>query len=136
MFITAQLVYVDPAARKFQVAGAGHCPLLMTSAGGSPVEVGNTGFPLGIMPDTKYSEEVRDLTPGTLLMLYTDGVTDTENAGGEMLGTESLKQNFQLIVNRRGNASQTAGDMAVTLQEFQGKELATDDQAFLILANE
>lgn len=136
MFITAQLVYVDPVARKFVVAGAGHCPLLMGGAGGPLVEVGNTGFPLGIMPDTKYNEETRDLTPGTRLMLYTDGVTDTQNAGGEMLGTENLKHNFQSIVNRRGNAAQTAQDMAVTLQGFQGKELAIDDQAFLVLASE
>ncbi|MBI5684411.1 MAG: SpoIIE family protein phosphatase [Verrucomicrobia bacterium] len=136
MFITAQLVYVDPVARRFQVAGAGHCPLLMTSAGGTPVEVGNTGFPLGIMPDTRYSEEVRDLPPGARLLLYTDGVTDTQNASDEMLGAERLKQNLQQIINRCGNTAQTVQDMAVMLQAFQGKELAADDQAFLVLASE
>jgi len=136
MFITAQLVYVDPATRRFQVAGAGHCPLLMTSPGGSPIEVGNTGFPLGIMLDTRYSEEVRDLPVNTRLLLFTDGVTDTENAGDEMLGTEGLKQNLQLIVNRRCNAAQTVQEMAIMLQTFQGKKPATDDQAFLALASE
>ncbi|OHE80997.1 MAG: hypothetical protein A2107_15230 [Verrucomicrobia bacterium GWF2_62_7] len=136
MFITAQLVYVDPATRRFQVAGAGHCPLLMTSPGGSPIEVGNTGFPLGIMLDTRYSEEVRDLSADARLLLFTDGVTDTENAGDEMLGTEGLKQNLQLIVNRRCNAAQTVQEMAIMLQTFQGKEPATDDQAFLALASE
>ena len=136
MFITAQLVYVDPATRRFQVAGAGHCPLLMSSPGGAPHEVGNTGFPLGIMPDTKYSEEVRDMAPDARLMLFTDGVTDTENASNEMLGAEGLKQDLQLIVNRRRSAAQTVQEMAAMLQTFQGKEPVTDDQAFLILANE
>lgn len=136
MFITAQLVYVDPATRRLQVAGAGHCPLLMSSPGGAPLEVGNTGFPLGIMPDTKYSEEVRDMPADAQLFLFTDGVTDTENASNEMLGTEGLKQNLQLIVNRRRNAAQTVQEMAVMLQAFQGKEPVTDDQAFLVLANE
>lgn len=136
MFITAQLVYVDPATHRFQVAGAGHCPLLMTSPGGAPHEVGNTGFPLGIMPDTKYSEEVRDMAADAQLFLFTDGVTDTENASSEMLGTEGLKHNLQLIVNRRRNAAQTVQEMAVMLQAFQGKEPVTDDQAFLVLANE
>jgi serine phosphatase RsbU (regulator of sigma subunit)/anti-sigma regulatory factor (Ser/Thr protein kinase) len=136
MFITAQLVYMDLATRRFQVAGAGHCPLLMTSPDGAPIEVGNTGFPLGIMPDTKYSEEVRDLPADARLLLFTDGVTDTENARDEMLGTDGLKQNLQLIVNRRGNASQMVQDMAAMLQTFQGKEPVTDDQAFLVLTNE
>jgi serine phosphatase RsbU (regulator of sigma subunit)/anti-sigma regulatory factor (Ser/Thr protein kinase) len=136
MFITAQLVYVDPAARKFQVAGAGHCPLLMTTAGGLPEEVGNTGFPLGIMPDTRYTEEIRELPPGARLFLFTDGVTDTQNTGSEMLGAERLKQNLQQIINRRGNAAQTVQEMAVMLQTFQGKGLATDDQAFLVLASD
>lgn len=136
MFITAQLVYVDPTTRRFQVAGAGHCPLLMTSPGGSPIEVGNTGFPLGIMFDTRYSEEVRDLPADARLLLFTDGVTDTENAGEEMLGTEGLKQNLQLIANRRCNAAQTVQEMAIMLQTFQGKKPATDDQAFLALASE
>ncbi|MFA6560672.1 MAG: SpoIIE family protein phosphatase [Verrucomicrobiia bacterium] len=135
MFITAQLVYLDPAARRFQVAGAGHCPLLMTSVGGSPVEVGNTGFPLGIMPDTRYSEEIRDLPPDARLFLFTDGVTDMRNSSDEMLGTDGLKQNLQLIINRRGNAAQAVQDMAIMLQTFQGKEPVTDDQAFLVLAN-
>jgi serine phosphatase RsbU (regulator of sigma subunit)/anti-sigma regulatory factor (Ser/Thr protein kinase) len=136
MFITAQLVYVDPAARKFQVAGAGHCPLLMTSDGNLPVEVGNTGFPLGIMADTRYSEELRDLPPGARLLLFTDGVTDTQNASDEMLGVEGLKRNLQQIVNQRGNAAQTVQDMAIMLQTFQGKEPVIDDQAFLVLASE
>ena len=136
MFITAQLVFVDPTARRFQVAGAGHCPLLMTSPGDAPVEVGNTGFPLGIMPDTIYSEEVRELSADARLLLFTDGVTDTENSDRKMLGTEGLKQNLQLIVNRRGNAAQTAQDLAAMLQAFQGKERVMDDQAFLVLASE
>lgn len=136
MFITAQLVYVDPATRRFHVAGAGHCPLLMTCADNSPVEVGNTGFPLGIMADTRYSEELRDLPSGARLLLFTDGVTDTQNASNEMLGVEGLKRNLQQIVNQRGNAAQTVQDMAVMLQTFQGKEPVIDDQAFLVLASE
>lgn len=136
MFITAQLVFVDPAARRVQVAGAGHCPLLMTAPGGSPVEVANTGFPLGIMPDTKYTEEVHDVLRDTRLVLFTDGVTDLENAGNEMLGIEGLKHNLQLIVNRRCNAERTVQEMAAMLQQFQGKKSASDDQAFVVIGCE
>ncbi len=136
MFITAQLVFVDAAARRVQVAGAGHCPLLMTAPDGSPVEVANTGFPLGIMPDTKYTEEVYDVLRDARLLLFTDGVTDLENPANEMLGIEALKHNLQLIVNRRCNAVQTVDEMAAMLQQFQGKKPANDDQAFVIISSE
>lgn len=136
MFITAQLVFVDSVARRVQVAGAGHCPLLMTAPDGSPVEVANTGFPLGIMPDTKYTEEVYDVLRDVRLLLFTDGVTDLENPANEMLGIEALKHNLQLIVNRRCNAVQTVDEMAAMLQQFQGKKPANDDQAFVIISSE
>lgn len=108
----------------------------MTAPGGSPVEVANTGFPLGIMPDTKYTEEVHDVLRDTRLVLFTDGVTDLENDGNEMLGIEGLKHNLQLIVNRRCNAAQTVQEMAAMLQQFQGRKSANDDQAFVVISSE
>jgi serine phosphatase RsbU (regulator of sigma subunit) len=136
MFITAQLVFVDAAARRVRVAGAGHCPLLMTTVGGTPVEVGNTGLPPGIMDDAVFSEEVCDLGPAPRLLLFTDGVTDTANSSHERLGLDGLKQRWQLITDRRQGASQAAQELASALQTFQGKEPAADDQTFLVLANE
>ena len=136
MFITAQLVFVDAAARRIRVAGAGHCPLLMATAGGTPVEVGNTGFPLGIMRDAVFSEEVSDLGPATRLLLFTDGVTDTANSSREHLGLDGLKQRWQLIADRRQGAAQAVQELASMLQTFQGKEPATDDQTFLVLASD
>lgn len=136
MFITAQLVFVNATERRFHVAGAGHCPLLMTTVGGTPVEVGNTGLPLGIMSDAVFTEAVCDLKPSTRLLLFTDGVTDTASSDHGQLGLGRLKEKWQFIADRRQNASRSAQELAGALQAFQGKEPVADDQTFLILANE
>ncbi len=136
MFITAQLVFVNVKERRIHVAGAGHCPLLMTLAGGTPVEVGNTGLPLGIMNDAVYTEEASDLKPASRLLLFTDGVTDTANPDQGQLGLDRLKEKWQLIADRRQDASRMARDLAAALQAFQGREPAADDQTFLVLTHE
>ena len=48
------------------------------------------GLPLGLIPGTNYEQTVVELAPGDVLLLYTDGLTETENQAGEELGREGL----------------------------------------------
>lgn len=73
------------AARLFpdgalDLVNAGHpCPLLADRRGVRPVEGG--GLPLGLFPDAAYPGHRLRLAPGQVLLLYTDGWT--ESARGE-----------------------------------------------------
>jgi len=58
MFITAQLVLADTRHRRLSVASAGHCPLLLTGAGGLAKAISPEGMPLGILPNAQFAEEV------------------------------------------------------------------------------
>src|SRR5206468_623377 len=49
------------------------------------------GFPLGLFPDAQYDEHVVQTKPGDLLLFFSDGIVDAENAEGEMFGTDRLK---------------------------------------------
>ncbi len=57
-------------------------------------EVGNdtAGFPLNVSPDPHYRYEVASVSmePGSVLVAYTDGITDTRNQDGEWYGVERL----------------------------------------------
>ena len=59
----------------------------------------NCGPPLGIIEDVSYAPRSIALAPGDLLLLYTDGVTEAENAETDQFGMERLDR---AILEMRG----------------------------------
>ena len=53
------------------------------------------GAPLGILPDPELDEQTVNLVPGSTLVLYTDGVTDTMNVEDTCFGPERLRAMLQ-----------------------------------------
>lgn len=49
-----------------------------------------TGPAVGLLPDAAYFVQQAVLEPGSLLFMYTDGVTEARNPQGEMFGEERL----------------------------------------------
>jgi serine phosphatase RsbU (regulator of sigma subunit) len=89
-FMTAALVSIDPRTRAFTYVSAGHNPLLWIHEG-KAVWLESCGFPLGIMPEGEWppaSEQI--LSPGDLLILYTDGFSEAANPQGEIYTEERL----------------------------------------------
>lgn len=129
MFITAQLAFVDTTARKMVLASAGHCPLLLADGahvrGFSP-----EGMPLGILPDTVFTNEMVELPGNCRVLLYTDGLTEALDADGERYGQERLSA---WLTEVSGNAMELKEGLAEKLARFQMKSGLNDDQTFLIM---
>jgi serine phosphatase RsbU (regulator of sigma subunit) len=49
-----------------------------------------TGLPVGLIPGTDYRQSLIEFEPDDMLVLYTDGVTEAEDAAGEALGGDRL----------------------------------------------
>jgi sigma-B regulation protein RsbU (phosphoserine phosphatase) len=49
-------------------------------------EIKVSGIPIGVMADVQYTETKMQLIAGDRLVLYTDGITDVFNLGGESMG--------------------------------------------------
>jgi len=135
MFITAQLAFVDLASRRMVVASAGHCPLLITTARGTVHRaISPEGMPLGVLVDAEYKEEMVPLERDARVLLYTDGITDAENANGEVIGQELLMEWLKQGSLGGRSAEQMREDLAAELRQCQGTQALNDDQTFLILA--
>ncbi|MDQ1522861.1 MAG: phosphoserine phosphatase RsbU/P [Pyrinomonadaceae bacterium] len=89
-FITLFCAELDPATGSLSFLNAGHNPPLIAHAGGSMEQLAAGGIPLGIVADAVYREGRTQLQPGDALVVYSDGVSETQNAAGEEYGPVRL----------------------------------------------
>jgi sigma-B regulation protein RsbU (phosphoserine phosphatase) len=81
---------VDAEQDIVQIAQAGHpTPLLQT--GSDVTRTGDSGFPVGMLPDLEYEQAQFAFAPGDRLFLYSDGVTECANEDREQFKLERLE---------------------------------------------
>ena len=87
-FVTAFYGVYDPQSRKLVYASAGHNPprVKRCEAGVVITLDKSGGLPLGVMEDAEFNETSIYLQFGDQIVLYTDGITETQNAAGEQFG--------------------------------------------------
>jgi sigma-B regulation protein RsbU (phosphoserine phosphatase) len=74
---------------EIELCNAGHCPALLIR-GGELSSVGATGLPIGMFGTGQYSAKRFQLAPGDSLLLYTDGVSEAQDATQAQYGFERL----------------------------------------------
>ena len=90
-FVTLVAGVLDPSTGQIVFANAGHVPPLVVSCNG--VETLNkTDLVVGLFPNAKYQNQTIQLNPGDALVLFTDGVTEAENAKEEQLGLTTVAE--------------------------------------------
>ena len=91
MFVTVWLGILEISTGKLTAANAGHeYPVLMQAGERFELVKDKHGFVIGGMDGMKYKEYELQLTPGSKLFLYTDGVPEATNAQNELFGTERM----------------------------------------------
>lgn len=130
MFATVLYIVLDLERRTFTVANAGHQPPLVCSRRFSGIsELDDcTAVALGVVPDTVYPQEVYQLVPGDVVLLYTDGINEAMNRHGQEYGMQRL----------RLAAANGAAEPAIVLQRvvadvrrFVGSAAQSDDQTLV-----
>ena len=136
MFITAQLVLVNPRERKLTIASAGHCPLLV-STNQSPgfAAISPEGMPLGIQPEGIFQEETISLGESFRLLLYTDGLSEALNTDGKRYGQENVECWFAATAVKCRTAEEVKVALADEMKRFRGSRALNDDQTFLTVTN-
>ena len=69
------------------------------------------------------------LVPEDQLILYTDGITETMNPQGELLGTERLDE---VLMACRQNAGEVIRDVLARVEEFAEGRAADDDRTIVV----
>ncbi len=84
---------------RLRYVNAGHNPPFLFSSDGRRT-LDHGGIPLGIMPDWKYEMGEVLMSPGDLLVMYSDGITEAGLSGGEEYGEKRLISLISAIKNR------------------------------------
>ncbi len=80
---------------EMEICNAGHLPPLLVQ-GGSARTVEGAGLPVGMFCDQAFGSSRVQLSPGDTLVLYTDGISETENEEGIQYGAERLHQSIRI----------------------------------------
>jgi len=91
VFVTAFAGILDLGSGEVDFASAGHdAPFILDGKAGLRRLVTEGGPPLGAVDDFRYPIDHDRIEPGEVLLLYTDGVTEAENANHVLYSSERL----------------------------------------------
>jgi serine phosphatase RsbU (regulator of sigma subunit) len=132
VFVTMLIMLVDPLSHRVHYIRAGHNPPLTISAEGDATLFDSGGSPpVGLFSSLQFKREISRVEPGSVLVIYTDGVSEAENAQDEQFGVDRL---VDVVTAARGtSASGIHGGIRSALNEFVGDEPTHDDSTLIVL---
>jgi serine phosphatase RsbU (regulator of sigma subunit) len=133
LLMTCQATIIDPHTRTITLANAGHSlPYLVRRAkqGVSVQQLPCHGAPLGAMRESVYTPYSFRLFSGDLMLWYTDGITDCENAQGEQFSQKRLRT----VLDHAAQWEPTAirDTIVHTLSRYTESVAPNDDMTFVV----
>jgi sigma-B regulation protein RsbU (phosphoserine phosphatase) len=131
LFVTVLYGLLDRKKSTFTYARAGHeLPIICSATGDISQPSMQLGQPLGILDKPALDEQELHLQPGSLLILYTDGLTDERNPQGEKFGIERLLTTTEKLAGL--SAEQASDDLLGRVINFLGGTSQDDDLTLVI----
>ncbi len=128
-YATFFLALYDPATSTLGYTNAGHLPPLLFS-GSTVRRLEIDGTVVGAFPYAPYGESRVKLESGDLLLCYTDGITEPENAYGEMFGEDRLIDIVQKLLHRPDEEIVQA--LMDSVLQWTGSPELQDDMTILV----
>jgi len=136
MFVTMLYVAFDPASGRLQIGRAGHNPAYLYQA--APGTIGLLqpgGIALGMDPGEVFRQSLQvgevTLAPGDFLVLYTDGVTEAMDAGGNEYTPERFVEVLEAA--KGASAAEIVAAVIEDLARHTGGAEQSDDVTMLVL---
>jgi len=129
-FVTFFCGVLNANTRTFRYCNAGHPYPILVSAGAAHT-LDHGGAVLGVFPAWNYQDSSVNLKSGDRLLLFTDGITEAEDAQGEEFGVE------RVAAFAKAHASSSAAELNEQLlaqvSDFCGAQFQ-DDATLVVLA--
>ena len=132
-FITLFIGLYDPRDGRLEFVNAGHLPPLLRRRDGRIERIGaeGGGLALGMFDHATYATQQATVEPGDLLVFYSDGITEAENAAGRSFEDTGLEQ---VVQAHAGEDPQAIGRaILAAVEKYAAHARLQDDLTALIL---
>jgi sigma-B regulation protein RsbU (phosphoserine phosphatase) len=130
-FLTLFYAELDPQTGILSYSNGGHNTPLLLRRSGEMVHLDKGGLPIGMMQDAMYQEGSVTFEPGDVLVIYTDGISESVNEKDEEFGEWRLID--VLKHNLRRSASGIRDRVDEALSRFVGTTPPIDDMTLMIV---
>lgn len=130
-YFTMAYAVVDLRSGRATIVQAGHPHPVIQRASGGIEFVGTGGPPIGLLPDLCFESFEVTLEPGDRLIFYSDGITESVNAEGNMLEEAGLSNLLTQLSDRSGN--EMLDDLFWQITAMQGDRSMNDDVSAIML---
>ena len=128
-FVTLFLGVLDLSTGRLRYCNAGHDrPVLVGDSVEELPALANV--PVGVFDDATYQEQEAMVAPGSLLFLYTDGVTESMDAGRRQFGRERLLGTLAACPRKPDVLIRTVG---ADVRAFAGEAEQSDDLTMMVV---
>lgn len=140
-FATIWLGEIDPETRELRHCSAGHEPPILIpwqkdeGRPGEPRELERGGLVAGIDRGEVYHSARTELSPGDVLVVYTDGLTEAASFAGENFGRRRLANEAVEFLTREPDAPAEllVDHLLWAVRRFVGLQRQRDDQTLLVI---
>jgi len=131
-FATVFYGILHPQKNLLEYANGGHdAPLFYRTNQVNPESLEATGLLLGVMEETGYEPGSVNFSPGDVLLLYTDGITEAMNQEGEEFGLPQLQD---LVDKHRQNSAKEIIDLILQeVKHHAAKAPQSDDITLMVI---
>jgi len=130
-FVTAIYGILDATNKTFVYSNAGHNPPLLIKPNGEYRFVEYGDLPLGMFQNTHYHQHFIKFDNNQLLVLYTDGITESANEMGEEYGQERFAKRVLEGINLPAN--ELIDFVRKGVADFTGRKFLDDDGTLFIV---
>jgi serine phosphatase RsbU (regulator of sigma subunit) len=116
---------------KFSYVNAAHCPPIVARADGTQTELDATGMPVGLVETAEFAVAECQLAPGDKVVIYSDGVTEAQNAAGDFFGKKRLRE--AIAAQAEGNCLAIHDAIQEAVAAFTEGAAQSDDITVLAL---
>jgi sigma-B regulation protein RsbU (phosphoserine phosphatase) len=131
------LAKLDPITGFCQYSSAGHPPAILLRANGELESLSEGGLLLGVLSDAAYVSGSFQLGAGDVLMIYSDGITESLNNAGEEFGYARLEQQLRRAQIASADTTGAADTMLFSVlgavQDFAATRSLIDDLSLVIV---
>lgn len=131
LYFTIVYGILDVFTRELRFCQAGHPGPVLIRRNTSPVVLGEGGFPVGMIEGMTYGEKVLQLETGDRIIVYSNGLSECENAVSIRYEQQRLTE--MLDQNRDGSLEALMNGVREALGTWRGQAEFADDVSVLAL---